>query len=333
MSAAQNASVASGSVNSRSRGAHARLFACTALLSWVALHPVAARGAEANAGKPVMGTVLQVQVEAEDDATATTLAAQATAIAARWEDVLTTWRKDGELARLNAAAGSGPFAASGELRAALGHMRRLSEATGGAFNPAAGALVERWRKPPFPTSSAAATRFSEAVEIGRTGVTLAAAVRLDAGGIGKGIALDAISRVLVASGASSLWLDFGGSSQLAWSQGRRPRTVAVAGLEPGVVHGTLELGDGALATSRASGAGAEAGPIVDPRTGRPVAERRVATVLCADATRADAWSTALVVLGRAGLDRVRAAGCEGFVEDGEGAVATDGFWTASPGGR
>lgn len=288
--------------------------------------PAAVQGAEAHAGKPVMGTVLQVTVEAEDEATARTLAGQAVSIAARWDDILTTWRKEGELAHLNARAGKGSFAASGELRSALGRMQRLTERTGGAFNPAVGSQVEAWRKPGAPGRVRPAPDLAQALHIDRTGVTLAPGVRLDAGGVGKGMALDAIVRVVVASGASSLWLDFGGSSQLAWSQGRRPRAVAVAGLHPGVVHGTLELGDVALSTSRASGPGAEEGPIVDPRSGQPVRVPRLATVLCADATSADAWSTALVVLGRESLDAVRASGCEALVEDDAGVVATEGFW-------
>jgi thiamine biosynthesis lipoprotein len=290
--------------------------------------PAPGHAAEAHAGKPVMGTVLQVTVEAEDEATARTLADQAVSIAARWDDILTTWRREGELARLNAQAGRGPFAASGELRTALGRMQRLVERTDGAFNPAVGTLVEAWRKPGAAPAARRVPDLAEALRIDRTGVILAPGVRLDAGAVGKGMALDAIVRVLVASGASALWIDFGGSSQLAWSQGRRPRSVAVAGLGKGVVHGTLELGDVALSTSRASGPGAEEGPIVDPRSGEPVRVPRLATVLCADATTADAWSTALVVLGRTSLEAVLASGCEALIEDEAGVVVTTDFWAA-----
>jgi len=288
--------------------------------------PAPGHAADAHAGKPVMGTVLQVFVEAEDTDTAAALAEQGISLAARWDDVLTTWRAEGELARLNASAGKGAFAASGELRAALSQMARLARATDGAFNPAIGAQVERWRKSSSVPLAAPAQPFHEAVRVERQGVVLAAGTALDAGAIGKGIALDAMARALKASGASSLWLDFGGSSQLGWSEGRRPRTIVVAGLATGVVHGTLEVGDAAVSTSRAA-ASREEGPILDPRTGQAIAERRLATVLATDATTADAWSTALVVLGRDGIAKARAAGCEVLFEDDEGLVVSPGFWS------
>ncbi len=66
---------------------------------------------------------------------------------------------------------------------------------------------------------------------------------------------------------------------------------------------TVELRDQALAVSAPHGRtverdGEEHGHVLDPRTGRPVRGRTLAAVVAADATRADAWSTALLVLGR-----------------------------------
>ncbi len=303
----------------------------------------AATAASARAGMPVMGTVLQVTVEADDAGAAQRAALRAIEIARHWDDVLTTWREEGELARLNAAAGQGTFAASEDLRVALQRMRTLFEVTQGAFNPAVGTLVERWQKPLSPESQPLpepddskkweksevvvqpAPPFAAVLAVGERGVELDAGVRLDAGAIGKGIALDEIVRELRADGASSVWLDFGGSSQLAWSRQGRARTLAVTGLADGTVLGTIELTDGAVSTSRSSAPGEEAGPIVDPGTGTVAAVRRVATVLCPAATEADAWSTALVVLGRRGLERLEAAGCEGLLEDEGGVVTTTGF--------
>ncbi|MGH7856541.1 MAG: FAD:protein FMN transferase, partial [Candidatus Binatia bacterium] len=80
-----------------------------------------------------------------------------------------------------------------------------------------------------------------------------------------------------------------------------------------------------ISTSRANGAGAEAGPIVDPRTRRPVEPPRMATVIAPDATAAEVWSTALVVLGAAGLERAAANGVEALVADRSGVHRTAGF--------
>lgn len=352
-----------------------------------------ALGAVARTGQPVMGTVLEVTVVAAEEATARRLAEEAVAEARRWEEVLTTWRPEGELARLNAHAGRGRVVVSPALRAVLERMQELTAATAGAFDPTIGGVVRLWRGAKSP----AAGEFEALGPVGIAGVLaldaggarLAAGAELDAGGIGKGIALDAIVERLRAGGAEAAFVDFGGSSQLAlstrgqeygdkreaaepprwqgarlrrsrcatpqgaqrsqrgWIGGRTspyfcPRVlsgapgaehswrVAVAGLEAGVIHGTVSLRDGVLSTSRASGPGDEAGPIVDPRTRRPVKERRVATVLGHDATAADAWSTALVVLGRAGLEAARRHGLEALIEDEEGLVRTPSFPLEEP---
>ena len=70
--------------------------------------PVSGLAATAHNGQVVMGTVLQVTVVAEDAARAREMTTRAVKIARHWDDVLTTWRSEGELARLNAAAGKGP---------------------------------------------------------------------------------------------------------------------------------------------------------------------------------------------------------------------------------
>ena len=64
-----------------------------------------ASAAVVRTGQPVMGTVLQVTVVAADEVSARALADAATAEVRRWDDILTTWRPDGELAQLNAHAG------------------------------------------------------------------------------------------------------------------------------------------------------------------------------------------------------------------------------------
>jgi thiamine biosynthesis lipoprotein ApbE len=131
--------------------------------------------------------------------------------------------------------------------------------------------------------------------------------------------------MLHATGVRSAFLDFGGSSQLAiGAPAERPEgwPVAVAGLERGSVHGVIDLRDAALSTSRSTGPGAPEGPIIDPRLGSPVIERRLATVLAADATTCEAWSTALVVRGRSGVAAARAADVDAFYEDAKGTLAT-----------
>jgi len=289
-----------------------------------------APAAEFTAGQIAMGTVLEVTVVAPHRDQARSLAQRAVEVARRWEGILTTWQPQGELAKLNAAAGSGPTPITAELALALHQMLRLHRATGGAFDPAVGKLVDLWRAPApslFPRALAQYRSLESALALRDGEAQVARETALDAGGIGKGIALDAIARMLRSEDAQGAFLDFGGSTQLAISgpSGRHAWRVLVTGVKPGSIHGQVVLRDRALSTSRALGPGAEAGPCIDPRTGRPVEPPRLATTLASDAATADAWSTALVVLGRAGLARAKQAGVEALVEDRDGVERTPGF--------
>lgn len=278
-----------------------------------------------------MGTVLQLTVSAANREIAERLVDESFDVARHWDAVLTTWRPDGELAILNASAGQGPIPISNDLATSLRKMATLAAATGGAFQPAIGPFVELLRHgSPTADLNPGSPRFriAEAVEVGLDGrARLLAGARLDSGAIGKGIALDAIAAELRRAGARSAFLDFGGSSQLAFGkpEGSNRWSMLVAGLRPGTVHGVIELEQRSLSTSRALGAHDAAGAIVDPRSGMPVSPARLATVLADDATTAEAWSTALIVLGAAGLPMAQAAGVEALVEDSTGTSHTAGF--------
>jgi thiamine biosynthesis lipoprotein len=295
--------------------------------------------AVAYAGRPVMGTIIQVTVLASDPSAARRLADEAVAEAQRWDDILTTWRPEGELAHLNARAGAGPVRISPDLAAALRRMQQLSAATGGAFDPGVGLQVNVWSQPQSHALGDALPvldrpQLSAVLTLTSDHATLASGTALDAGGIGKGIALDAIAARLRAAGVTAAFLDFGGSSQLAI--GAPPGSpdgwpVLVAGVAAGSTHGVITVRDAAVSTSQALGPGADAGPIIDPRTGLPVSRPRLATVLASDATTADAWSTALVVLGRAGMQRADASGLAAFLDDAAGSARTSRFMIQSAG--
>lgn len=271
-----------------------------------------------------MGTVLRVEVYARDSESARDMAEKAARLARHWDDVLTTWRPDGELAQLNASAGAGWQRVSGDLALALDQMLAFSKATGGAFDPAVGGLVRAIRSDGTPGDAVRAT-LAEALSRRPGEASLAAGIEIDAGGFGKGLALDRMAVALRSLGAEAALLDFGGSSQFGFGAfPKQPPMMVAVGLNDGEMHGVVELADRALSTSRAPAA-AGAGPIVDPRFGQAVSEPRLATVAAPTATLAEVWSTALVVLGRPGIARAVAHGVEVLYEDTNGLVVTPGF--------
>lgn len=295
--------------------------------------------AVARSGQVVMGTVLTVTVFAADEDLARRLADEAIAEARRWDDVLTIWRPEGELARFNARAGEGAVTVSASLAEGLSAMLRLAKETGGAFDPSAATAARDAALPPKrrlvdsgeTTLPAAKTGLTAVLRVNGVSASLEAGASLDPGAIGKGIALDAAAKLLRRGGAAAAFLDFGGSSQLAiGAPPRDPRgwKVAVSGLAAGTSHGVLHLKDASLSTSRAGAL--DTAPIVDPRSGTVVVPPRLATVLAPDATSADAWSTALVVLGADGAGAASAKGLEVLLEDGSGRWSSAGFPLGAP---
>jgi len=285
--------------------------------------------AEYRTGQPVMGTVLQVTVVDSSRERARHLAEAAIELARHWDDVLTTWRREGELAQLNRSAGR-TVAVSSDLSAALVQMLRMYDESGGAFDPAVGERVDYYRTVADGTPTSSLLDLRRALWLRNRQARLKTGATLDAGGIGKGIALDAIAHWLRAQRVTGAFLDFGGSSQTAigtaddgsiWS-------VAVAGGETGVLLGTIGLRDRSLSTSRSSAPGDPAGPIINPADGTPVAPGRLVTVLATSAARADAWSTALVVSGPAGLARAQRYRIEALIDESGSLATTKGFTLA-----
>jgi thiamine biosynthesis lipoprotein len=120
--------------------------------------------------------------------------------------------------------------------------------------------------------------------------------RLDLGAIAKGHALDLAARVLRDHGIASAFLHGGTSSALGLGAppGGEGWQVALAG------GGEVLLNDQAMSVSAVWEGNPH--PTLDPRTGHPVPGPRQAVVVGPAARLADAWSTAVLVLGgRPGL--------------------------------
>jgi thiamine biosynthesis lipoprotein len=238
---------------------------------------------------------------------------------AQLEQVMTTWRPDGELSRLNArCAGSlaraVPVPVSPELAQALALARGFAARTDGAFDPSVGPLLDAWgvksggREPSSAELRDALSRTGWAHFEGATDppavLCRRGAMSFDLGAIGKGIALDEAAAVLRAAGVTRALFNFGGQVLAldappgtdGWivdvadpsdrSRGARTLTLARASLSvTGNAERAIEAG------------GRRRGHVIDPRTGEPVDRDAALAVIAPTATAADALSTALFVLG------------------------------------
>jgi thiamine biosynthesis lipoprotein len=256
----------------------------------------------------LMGTVLEIAVEAPDRAAALAASEKAVAALEAAEARLSTWREETELARLNRAPVGERVPLSPELAADLGAARRCWQATGGAFDPAVGPLVKAWGlrgRPKTPgaaelVAAVAASRMEGLMLEGGAAVRARADLAIEEGGFGKGAGLGNAVAVLAADPAvSRAVLDLGG--QVAVYARRlpegRPEPWKVPVADPrrrGRTVAELTVDGGSVSTSGTSERGRH---ILDPRTGAPASDFGSLTVWTADPLTADCLSTGLYVMG------------------------------------
>jgi thiamine biosynthesis lipoprotein len=258
------------------------------------------------AAVPVMGTVASLAAWGPTGPAAVTAAgAELTRLDGLWS----RFRPGSDVCRLNAAAGTWVGVAP-ETAALLAACLELAEATAGAFDVTLGSGGGR------------------AIDVRADAARLPDGARLDLGGIGKGAAVVRVIESLRARAVPAALVSLGRSSigVLGLPPGGGPWRIAItrpAGQRTGS-RPVVELSSGYLSTSgdyeQTSAAGNH---IVDPATGHPAASGiRSATVVCADGARAEALSTAMLVLGRdAGFAlHARLGGFDAVLLDEAGAV-------------
>lgn len=224
--------------------------------------------------------------------------------AARIErELLSTWKEESELARLNARRG---MQVSPELWQLLSTAREWSEKTGGAFNPLIRPLIDCWqtRKEGALPSMTALTAAREKTELANLTfptaqrVVLLNGATLEEGAFGKGYALDRMLSLFADSPRAVL--NFGGQISV---KGRATVTVADPRRRDHPIA-ELTLADGSLSTSSGSERSFAAGGrtlshILDPRSGEALAPRGSVSVIASSGFEADILSTALYVMGSA----------------------------------
>ncbi len=261
----------------------------------------------------VIGTSLTVVTVARESLSGQLAHRAAKAEIARLDAVLSTWRDDSELSRLNASAERTPV--SPDLFAVLSSAEAWRVRTGGAFSARLGAVEQAWRRgaqggqvPKPQTISALAEQADHAnVQLDHEALTVArsgAAFAID--GLAKGYILDAALAAArrAAPGLRGMLIDIGGDMR-CFGQSPSEAGWMVGVAEPGAADNAspaqrLRLGDQAVATS---GMGKRDLTISDcryshvlsPFDGQSV-ETKAVTVVAATAMDADALASAASVL-------------------------------------
>lgn len=254
-----------------------------------------------------------------NDAAVAAALARAFGEISRLEALMTTWRTDSEVSRVNAAAGGRAIAVSPETFTVLQKSRWISDRSQGTFDITFASMGKLWRfdqdgtaELPAPAAVAAARAKIDyrRVVLDQAGATVrldSPDTRINLGGIAKGYAIDRAAAILRQAGLRSFTAQAGGdlyvagrkSDGKAWRVGiRDPRGKA------GAFFAMLEVEDHAFSTAgdyeRAFIRGGQRyHHIIDPRTGYPATASRSVTIWAKDALTADALDDAVFILGPA----------------------------------
>jgi thiamine biosynthesis lipoprotein len=270
----------------------------------------------------VMGTFSRVVVMARGERTAQRCIEAAFEIQDRIESLMSDYRGDSELSKVNREAAQGPVPVGEMTFEVLRQSVYFSKLSDGAFDVTVGPLVDLWRKAGEsnepPTEEALAEARSRVGsdklildEKNRTVRFAVEGMRVDLGGIGKGYAVDKAVEAMQKQGAIGGMVDLGGNircfgrppqGQKHWRIGLQDPNVAPEALSGSRPLLILALTNESVATSGdyrrfVKVRGTRQSHIIDTQTGQGANKLVSDTIIAADATTADALSTAVNVLG------------------------------------
>ena len=258
------------------------------------------------------------------------------AIVARLDRIvaeMSHWLPTSTLSRFNRLAAGQSMPLPPDFAHVIAEGLEIAAATGGTFDPTIGRLVDLHGFGPVPTTAAphpdeidtalAASSWTKLdLSPADRRLTQPGGLALDLSGIAKGHAVDAVADLLAGLGVRHALVEIGGElvgrgvrpdGQPWWVELENPPGASLAPLRI-ALHGL------AVATSGDYRRGAHT---IDPRTGHAITSGIVsASVIHRTALAADAWATALTVLGAPGIALADGAGIAArLVTSGPGGYA------------
>lgn len=262
--------------------------------------------------KYVMGTVFDIVAYGNSPERASAAIEKAFAEIARLDEVMSNFKPESDLSRLNRSAHFHVENVVPDLYRVVAESLPYSRMSAGKFDITVGPLSDLWkaalRGGPIPSASQLAkvepcVGYTKIRMVPPSGIEfLSPCLQIDLGAIGKGYAVDRAVEILKAQGIRCALVNAGGSTiygmgappgQAGWAVTLRDpshRVGAEVSLHNNGVSTSEQTAPSLLESKRA-------GHIVDPRTGLPVDTRFAVSVLAENATAADALSTTLLLVG------------------------------------
>lgn len=263
---------------------------------------------------PTMGTRWSALFFARPDFDAAPIRAALQVAVEEVDAQMSTWKPDSDLMRINAAPVGQWVPVPARLLEVLRLGLEIGRASDGAFDVGMSDAVTAWG---FGPNSAAPDGIRaamealrrpahEVLELNGDHLRKTAPIALDLNGIAKGYGVDRLAETLRDQGIVAALVGIDGEMR---ASGLRPDgeawTIAVETPDPGrrTPHAILALQNAAVATSGdyrhwVEVQGRRLSHTMDPRRGAPlIASPASVTVVARTCAEADAWATALMVLG------------------------------------
>lgn len=266
-----------------------------------------------------MGTQFRIVLYATDESLAGKASNAAFERIEELNNILSDYLEESELNMLSRSSGSGhPVQVSEPLYKVLKHSIEVSEKTGGYFDMTVGPYSQIWRgirrelDPSLPgqdelsdAGKSIGYNLIKMDEEKRSVKLLKEDMRLDPGGIAKGFASDEALKVLGQFGIRRAFVDGGGDISTGDAPpDKKGWSIAIPvwnnNEEPDYVE--LLLANKAIATSGdlfqfVEIDGRKYSHIIDPKTGLGITDRIQVTVIAANGMDADAYASAMSVMG------------------------------------
>lgn len=295
-----------------------------------------------------MGTAVSVELWAHDRATAEAAMGAVIEEMHRIDRVMSPFKPDSELSRINREAAVAPVRVSPEMVALVARSIEFSRLSDGAFDityASAGALYD-YREGIAPSDDALAEARA-AIGWGQLQVDVPAGtvrflrpgMRIDLGGFAKGHAVDNAVAILREHGITNAFVAAGGDSRVLGDRKGRPWTIGIRDpRKAGEVVAVLPLEDVAISTSGDyeryfERDGVRCHHVIDPKTGKSPDGVRSVTILADDGLTTEGLSKSVFVLGlERGMQLVESLrGVDAIVVDAAGALHySSGLLGAAP---
>jgi thiamine biosynthesis lipoprotein len=234
----------------------------------------------------------------------------------RLDALLSVWKDESDVMRINRAAGKAPVKVDAETIEVLQVAHQVSEWTHGKFDVTFGALSDVWKfdqdqDDSVPTRAQIEARiplidYRKLVIDPKAGTAFLqqAGMRAHLGGIGKGYAVDHAVALMKAAGLHDFSIQAGGDLYVAGKKGDRAWRLGIADprAAEGGIFARVELSDSTFSTSGDYERfffkdGIRYHHILDPDTGQPGRLSRSVTIASKRAVLADGLSTGVFLLG------------------------------------